>query len=279
MKLRKSFLWLLAVAALLILQACGSPGATPEPPAPGEPVQMQSDLPANGIGVAGTPYTFTFVYDESQAQTSSMRTQAAGDEVLFRWSWGDGQGKSEAAIIDNNGRAHMEVTHTYTSNGPYAISVTVEEPEVSQGVPGKQLAKFSYIVQIGEALATENFVLQCDGDPSKTLEGERGVHSHVWDLSGVPTGATIDMWFNTVGQPDKYVVEYPENTVAHDTGWRGSEGQYNSKVHLYPGGLAGPPVGTVEGMVTKLAGHNTLSMTIIGPDVGTVWYYNLTCNP
>lgn len=239
---------------------------------------MESTLPADGIGIPGEEYSFTFIYDSNIAQTGSMQTHAQGGDVVFRWSSGDGYGGKKAGVIDSDGYAYMELKHAYAKDGPYAITVTVEAPEIGKNEPGKQLAELSHIVQIGEALEVESFILQCDGNATEEYKGERGVHHHVWDLSGIPTGATIDLWFNTIGQPDKYIVEYPVDIVAHDTGWRGSEFWYERKIYLYPGGLAGDEEDTVSGLITKSAEHDSMEMTIIGPDEGTRWYYTLTCN-
>lgn len=270
------------MAALLILQACGSSGAAPEEapeePEPAAPIQVESNLPSDGVGEAGEEYSFTFVYNSNEAQANSVRAQAAGEKVVFRWSWGDGQGSHDVAIIDKDGYAYMEVAYTYNVEGPYAISVTVEE-RTGGGEPGAVLAEMSYIVQIGEVLETEYQILQCTGEETERFRGERGVHHHEWDLSEVPTGATIDMWYDTVGQPDKYIIEYPSGWVVHDTGWRGdAHWGTGEKKKLYPGGIAGGRFGTVENLITKQAGQNTMEITIIGPDQGTVWYYTLTCH-
>lgn len=280
-RINRTLMLLLLPFAMLILQACSTGSA----PAPEETTLekiagVQSTLPEGKPGEVGQEYDFTFVYDSNAATSSSMNVFNVGNEVVFRWAWGDGTGDDAIVTVDADGFAYLEVKHAYSAGGLYGIVVTVEEPETSGGEPGAQLAKFDYVVQIGQLLETEQFVLQCDGSqhPQAPYRGERGVHHHVWDISNAPAGATIDMWFDTVGQPDKYAIEYPAGTIAHDTGWRGDHVHYESKPELYPGGLAGPRIGTVEEMITKVTGHDFLEMTIIGPDKGTVWYYTLTCN-
>lgn len=277
MTLRKTLNWLLAGAAFLILQACGS-GSAPVDETPSEaPIGVESPIPEGEVGEAGVEYEFTFVYNEAAAQANSLHTQAAGDEVIFRWSWGDGNGDFAIVTVDADGNAEMTVEHTYNAEGPYGIVISVEEPESPSGEPGAQLAELNYVVQIGEVLEVEDLVLQCNGTESQRLRGERGVHLHTWDISDAPAGATIDIWFDTVGQPDKYIMEYPEGTVVLDTGWRGNPG-YDGEP-AYPGGIQGGTVGTFEDVFTKESGQDELVMTIIGPEAGTVWHYTLTCNP
>lgn len=95
-----------------------------------------------------------------------------------------------------------------------------------------------------------------------------------WDLSSIPFGASIDLRFDALSIPDRFIVEYPRGRVVHDTGWRGDR-RYEDPA-LYPGGVVSPGQGTVEGVTVK-AGDDTLVVRVYGRDPQTRWHYSLRC--
>ena len=93
-----------------------------------------------------------------------------------------------------------------------------------------------------------------------------------WDISQLPAGCVFDFTFDTVGQPDKYIIEYPDGTIVVDTGWRGDSSYEGDSA--YPGGIAGAGAGQIDAMFTK-GSQEHFKITVIGPDAGTAWDYSI----
>lgn len=294
------FTALLAVLLFLfVLQACGSPDAPPgvegpppvEDPPPGgdgpppaedddppppersEPLNVESSLPSDGGGEPGVEYSFTFVYEDPALVGASVALQAVGDEVIFRWTFGDGVGTGDAAVlVGEDGRALYEVSYSYANDGRYGLVLTVEDSN------GELLAKKDFIVEIGEVRRLMVRTKPCHERWQGFEVGfGYGVTLYEWHISDWPTGSVIDFKYDAYNIPDKFIVEYPEGVVVVDTGWRG-----NSKYEgdpLFPGGIAGGGEGEVLEIATKLEGHDSLYFTVIGPNPDTEWEYWARCTP
>ena len=112
----------------------------------------------------------------------------------------------------------------------------------------------------------------CDQWVSES-SGGYGITTDSWDISTLPSGTEFDIYFDTYSIPDKIVIQYPSGTVVLDTGWRGSTSRYNPP-ELYPGGIVGPGMGTMEGIFTKTHA-DSFTVIVYGPERGTVWEYSI----
>lgn len=257
---------------MLILQACGTGAGAPEPdPVEEEPIALDSTMPEGEPGVAGQEYSFVFSYNENLAQNNSAGTMAAGSNVLFRWTFGDGtQAGSATVTVDADGKAVYEVKHTYHNDGRYGIALTVEDEH------NNVLATNDFIVEIGEVEEEALTLTTCDGEWHPGGAGGYGVSIDRWDISTAPAGATFDLRYDAYTIPDKFFVEYPEGVQLINTGWRGSalyEGD-----SLYPGGIAGEGSGEELDVFTKATADEFI-VTTFGPGAGTAWDYDIRCTP
>lgn len=115
---------------------------------------------------------------------------------------------------------------------------------------------------------------------SASTSGGFGVTIDTWNIENIPAGATFDMQFDALNQPDKFVVEYPIGNEVHDTGWRGHPFYDGSPE--FPGGVisapspASPGSGTALDMFEKGA-QNTFRVVVTGPQQGTIWFYDIRC--
>lgn len=248
-----------AASLLLVIAACGrttTPGDDEEPQ-PGltiGPDSITSD--------AGVAHDFTF-------QAAGLPAGLA--EVEFAWNFGDGSAVATGTetVQVSGGAASWDVTHTYAAEGVFGISVTVSEPE------GDEI--FSALGQaiIGDVEAEiEQELNVCDVWKAAD-SGGYGLTIHNWDISDIPEGATFDIQYDALLQPDRYIIEYPAGTVVHDTGWRGSSSYQGNP--MYPGGIQGPGIGNADAIFTK-GTVNSFKVTIIGGEPGTIWYYDIRCN-
>ena len=89
-----------------------------------------------------------------------------------------------------------------------------------------------------------------------------------------PQGAAFDIRFDAFTLPDRFVVAYPSGTTVLDTGWRGSSAYEGDPD--YPGGIAGPGQGQVDGMFTR-SWQDSFTVTVTGPDPNTAWNYQVRC--
>lgn len=259
---------LLAVPALLVLQACGTTQTPPDEGEPSpEPVTVDSTVPASG-GVAGEEYEFNFVYDETvAASTASLQAQAAGDDVLFKWSFGDGNADQAEVTVDDNGKASMKVTHTYDTDGRYGLVFSVEDDD------GATLAQSSYVIEIGEVEEGEEELTEC-GSWQYGAGGGYGVTIDRWDISALPRGTEIDFRFDAYSIPDMFRIDYGGQLVL-DTGWRGSS-SYEGRPQ-YPGGIKDVGHGEELAVFTKSSADEFV-VTVTGPTSGTAWDYQIRCN-
>jgi len=118
------------------------------------------------------------------------------------------------------------------------------------------------------------------GDWSASESGGFGVTVDTWDISEIPVGASFDIRFDALNQPDKYVVEYPVGTGVYDSGWRGRENIYNNAnryPEFQPEGVVGPGQGQENAIFVKGA-QNTFRVIVSGPQAGTIWFYDIRCS-
>ncbi len=187
-------------------------------------------------------------------------------EVTFDYTWGDGNTGSAEAVVDQNGEARTTISHAYGADGAYGIVVTL-----SGG--GDRLATRNALVTIGNVRERQAELNICDVWKA-AQQGGQGVTVDNWDITDIPLGAVFDMRFNAYSIPDKFIVEYPAGSVVLDTGWRGAS-SYEGRP-LYPGGIAGPGSGQVDGFFTRSV-VDDFKVTAIGPQSGTAWRYDIRC--
>lgn len=272
------FFGVAALAALtLVLPACGDDSAA-------EPITIETNLPSDGHGEAGVPYSFTFVYNadapvpahatmgselrHSQGEVvTAKQALDHGDDVTFTWTFGDG---SQPGTIDTPLDGHLAqhtVDHTYAVDGRYGLVATVHDED------NVLLATIDFIVTIGEIEEEEDEMDACDVWQAGN-SGGYGVTITNWDISDIPANAVFDVRFDAFSIPDKIVVEYPFRTKVLDTGWRGSA-SYDGDL-LYPGGVTSPGSLEILDVFTK-NGPNKFKVTVIGPDTSTAWDYKVRC--
>jgi len=184
------------------------------------------------------------------------------EEVTFEYTWGDGSAGSASATVDQNSEARATISHAYSDEGAYGIVVTLAG-----------LATRNALVTIGDVREREVELNIC-GVWRAAQQGGQGVTVDNWDIRDIPLGAVFDMGFDAYTIPDKYIVEYPVGAVVLDTGWRGAS--YYEGNPLYPGGIAGPGRGQVDGFFTR-SGVDEFKVTVIGPQSGTRWRYQIRC--
>lgn len=246
-------------AASLILAACG----TTTPP--------EDEGPAEGLVI--TPETVNV----SAGETIDFGFEALGlpaglSSVLFEWNFGDGTsestGQEEVGVSD--GRATLARQYTYGADGAYGVWVSVLDPE-----DGEELFNAHTPAVVGDGIDVEKeYDLDICDSWIAADSGGYGYTVHHWDLSDIPEGAAFDIDYNALNQPDRYFIEYPAGTLVHDTGWRGSP-TYEGDPQ-FPGGIAGPGLGSEEDLFTK-GSSNDLKITIIGGEPGTIWHYDIRC--
>lgn len=270
MHTNKIFFPVIAVLILAIFVACPGP-LMPDPPGgsdeptcppctPPDP-ELTVSSPALADAEAGQSYQFTF---------TATNLPSNLNEVVFAWTFGTGLTGSSGTqqVTVSGGQATHQVTYTYPNDGMYALVVVVEDTD------GETILTENVTVVVGEP-QERDFDLDICNTWRAATQGGQGVTVDVWDISDLPVGAEFDMLFDAYGIPDKYVVEY-NGVVVLDTGWRGNSSYEGNP--MYPGGIAGPGSGQEDGIFTKVAGVNTFTVTVFGPQSGTAWNYSIRAN-
>ena len=218
------------------------------------------DPPGLTDGEVGEEYTFTF---------SANGVPAGVSEVTFNWTFGVGAGGTGSDTVTvSNGQASTQASNTYNADGAYGLVVELRDASDDSLLDVK-----SVTVTIGAAIERDFDLTVCDTWTAAT-QGGQGVTTDVWNIEDIPTGATFDIQYNAFSIPDKYIVEYVGNVVL-DTGWRGSSSYQGDP--LYPGGIEGPGSGDEQDIFTKQAGQDSFRVTVIGPQAGTAWNYQVRC--
>lgn len=245
---------LLTGLTIALLAACGAP----------EPVKETSRTPMGltinpnvvKAGEVGTSYTFTL---------NATGLKGRSELATFKWSFSGGaSGELEVAV--ENGAATLDVAQAFDAAGVYGLVASVDT--------GARAATASAVISIGEAAPEREAELTTCGDWVTKQQGAYGVTIDRWDVSSVPVGAVFDLKFDTVGIPDRILIEYPSGTYAHDTGWRG-DAKHDGDA-LYPGGVVGGATGEARAIFTK-GSENEFTATVFGPDVKTRWSYEVRC--
>lgn len=220
-------------------------------------VILRIDPPGLTDGEVDVQYSFNL---------NASRIPPDVDTVTFDWAFGDGNSGSTDVSVGADDTASTTISHAYGQEGAYGLVATLSSED-------GQLAETSAVVTIGEVEEREEALEICDVWRAAD-QGGQGVTVDNWDISEIPTGAVFDLRFNAYSIPDKYIVEYPAGAVVHDTGWRGAA-RYEGDP-LYPGGIAGPGSGQASAIFTKGA-VDSFKMTVIGPQAGTAWNYEVRC--
>ncbi len=207
-------------------------------------------------GTVGQSYSFTVTADNIPSGLS---------QVTFSYNFGDGSATatgSQNATVTNH-VATTTISHTYNTASAYGLTVAVSDGSTT-------LATGYASVIIGQVNAGQNYDLTALNSWSASNSGGYGITIDTWDISQLPTGCVFDFKFDTVGQPDKFIIEYPDGNVVLDTGWRGDS--YYDGRPAYPGGIAGDIDDELDAIFTK-GSQQYFKITTIGGEPGTVWYY------
>jgi hypothetical protein len=164
-----------------------------------------------------------------------------------------------------------------------ANSFYVQEPNVAPDPDGIEPIgeTFDHATQsqelilliLGDEVDTRDQTLTVCNQWTAANSGGYGTTVDTWNITQIPAGALFDIKYDAYSVPDKFVVEYPIGTLAHDTGWRGSASYAGP---LYPGGIVGPGAGEALGIFTR-GGQASFKVTVYGPDAGTLWQYSIRC--
>jgi len=209
-------------------------------------------------GVVGQSYSFTVTADNIPSGVN---------QVTFSYNFGDGSASgtgSQAATVSNHS-ASITISHTYSSSSAYGLTVAVSDGSTT-------LATGYASVIIGQVNSGNDYDLTVLNSWIAANSGGYGITIDTWDISQLPAGCVFDFKFDTVGQPDKYIIEYPDGTIVVDTGWRG-DSFYEGRP-AYPGGIAGDIDDELDAIFTK-GSQQHFKITIIGGEPGTVWYYSI----
>lgn len=136
------------------------------------------------------------------------------------------------------------------------------------------LAQSSVTVIVGGSEERYQLLGSCDGWNRVSQLGGSGVTIDNWDISAVPDGAVFDLRYEALGIPDKFLVNYPDGNQVLDSGWRGNS-RYDGAT-LYPGGVVGDGDNAIYNLFPCLA-QDSFRVTVIGPDIGTLWKYEVRC--
>lgn len=194
-------------------------------------------------------------------------------DVVFRWNLGAGSTGtgSSGTVPVNDGSASVSVDYAYDTQGGYGVVAEVRNISTNQ-----ILATHSVLVIVGQADVQRNITLEICNTWSVSQDGGQGVTIDNWDISMIPQDAVFDLYFDAYSIPDKFLVQYPVGgNLVLDTGWRGQSFYDGSS--LYPGGVSGPGSGTESGTFSRLS-NDYFSITVIGPDSGTRWEYQVRCH-
>lgn len=241
---------------LALLGACSTPEVVQDA---GGRTPMQLTVTPGYIrdGKIGEEYTFTLSATGLKGRSSNTAT--------FKWSFSGGaQGEREVTFED--GKASTQVTQAFSEAGVYGLVAAVETDA--------RAATGAAVISIGGAVPEREAELATCGDWVSKKEGAYGVTVDRWDISSVPAGAVFDLKFDTIGIPDRLVVEYPNERISADTGWRGDSKHDGGP--LYPGGVVGGTTGEVRGMFAK-GTDDSFTVTVFGPDTRTRWNYEVRC--
>lgn len=248
----------LTVGVALLLAACGR--------APTQPPEARQ-------GLFITPASVTVNANETVEFTFEAAGLPAGlSAVTFEWNFGDGTtsstGSAEVEVTGNT--AVHTISYTFIADGAFGVWVSVMGPAATELYTGHVQAVVGNVTDL-----ERDYDLGVCANWVAADAGGHGITVDYWDISTIPTGATFDMQFDALLQPDRYLIEYPEGTLVHDTGWRGSSAYEGSP--LYPGGIAGPGLGSVPELFVK-GSADTFKVTIIGGEPGTIWDYAIMCS-
>ena len=275
MNTKKILFIVIAVLSLaIVFAACEGPMGPPGPAGPpgedGECPPCTPGLPELTVtspaltdAEAGQSYQFTF---------TATNLPAGLSQAVFAWTFGTGgtgsSGTQQVSVSGN--QATYQTSYTYPSDGMYALVVVVEDTS------GNVIVDKNLVVTVGTMVVREYDLDVCDTWRAAGSGGQGGTIDN-WDISTLPVGTEFDIRFDAYSIPDKYVVTY-NGVVVLDTGWRGSSSYEGNP--LYPGGIAGPGAGQEDGIFTKVAGVDTFTVTVFGPQSGTLWWYEMRarCN-
>ncbi len=208
--------------------------------------------------------------DQSVNHVFSALATEPGD-YTYAWSFGDGRDYSEKpgqGIRSGGSITYDNITEDKT------LTLSVRLTNAEGEVLGSDQVTVSFVVE--EETDDEEHrqdVLNVCGEWIRSDSGGYGTTTTVYDISELPPTTNFDMRFDAYGIPDKFIVEY-EGAVVYDSGWRGSS---MGDPDLYPGGLSGGGRGEARAMFEK-NNSNSFTVTVIGPESGTQWEYELRAN-
>ena len=209
-------------------------------------------------GSSGQTYTFTLNATGIPSGVSSIK---------FEWNFGDGSGSATGSrtVAVTNSTASTTILHSYTTNSVYGMVATASAGGTTYG-------SATASVTIGTPIVRPEVDLDVLDVWKAANSGGAGLTTDRWDISMLPNNCQFDLRYDMQGIPDRVIVEYPEGTVRHDSGWRGNASYQGNP--MYPGGIAGDGYGEVFGMFRK-GSSDYIKVTVIGGQSGTVWGYKM----
>jgi len=210
---------------------------------------------------------------ETVEHTFSAQATEPG-EYTFAWSFGDGRDYSEN--IRQGSRSGGRITYTnITEDRSLTLGVRLINPEGE--VLSRDQVTLNFVLAEEAPHETEHRqdILNVCNEWIRSDSGGSGTTITAYDISELPPETNFDMRFDAMSIPDKFIVEY-EGAVVYDSGWRGSSTSMGDP-SLYPGGLSGGGRGEASAMFEK-NNSNSFTVTVIGPEPGTAWNYELRAN-
>ena len=269
--MKKIRLLLSGMLVALIIAACGTaPTSVDESsdrdPDPAGVVTLNISPRSIMDGKVGQQYTFDMVARNIPADVRyvSFTYTITGSDANF----------TSKPVID--GEARFSLNHTFTQAGTYAVMAAVAKPtHPTDPAQSEVLAAGRAIVAVETDPVREIDLGSCEGWVAAN-SGGYGVHIDIWNLTGVPEGAVIDMQWDTIGIPDNFIVEYPMDALVFETGFVGDDRHKGDP--LYPGDVVGGPQGSKDGIFEVSADKgNEFVGTTLGPHRNTVWHYWVRC--
>lgn len=209
-------------------------------------------------GNIGQTYTFTL---------SATGIPSGVSSVVFDWNFGDGSSNATGSrtVSVTNSTASTTISHSYGHASVFGLSSTVSSSGTTYGTATAPIT-------IGTPIVRPEIDLDVLNVWKAAASGGVGFTTDTWDISMLPDNCQFDLRYNMYSMPDRIIVEYPVGTVRYDSGWRGSSSYQGDP--KYPGGIAGSGSGEVLGFFRKST-SNSIKVTVIGGDSGTVWDYEM----
>lgn len=206
----------------------------------------------------GESWTWTYTVEVNgkigEKVTNSVSVQGPDDQNSDS-DLGNNSDETVVTVLPPPGNYDLSITKT----------VSVSDQQAPGGMPDEQNTE-----------KRDDVLDKCNTWKQAQSGGYLGTKD-TWDISSMPVGSIFDIRFDALSVPDRYVVQYPPDSVVFDSGWRGSQSRLDQKPQLYPGGLSGPGKGEKMGLFSK-GSSNSMVVIVYGPEEGTRWHYEVRAN-